>query len=262
MYIRVHEGLGQPPDLLRDFEDEKRRFEMAKAEHEKRLAPIPLDILPLEVLKGASIRTTTLVGKKTASLIQTVLERSRVLRPYIDRKLRRIMIPTGFVIYNSDPEFNNAYTKLHKLVIPTGSTEEKGLINKRGFYHPPTDTIHLRPGATIGAAVHEAIHKYASPGFRAVFGGFLDEGVTQYFTDLVLEEQGVAKGKTAYQNQMRCANELVRLFGHDRVAKAYFQHDQNLARDVVRLLNINLGELHKLRKGDTLCKKLRGLRRK
>jgi len=85
--------------------------------------------------------------------------------------------------------------------------------------------------------------------------------VTHYFTNLVLAEQGLAPSR-AYEKESQCANDLVRLCGHARVAKAYFQHDQDLARDVVRLLNINLGDLHKLRKGDTLCNKLSGVRRK
>lgn len=36
MYIREYEGLGQPAEVVRDFEEQKRHFEMAKAEHKKR----------------------------------------------------------------------------------------------------------------------------------------------------------------------------------------------------------------------------------
>jgi hypothetical protein len=261
MYIWVCEGLGQPPEVLRDFEEEKRRFEMAKAEHEKRLAPLALGILPLDVLKRAGLKTTTRVNKSTASLLQSVLDRSRILRPYIADKLRKIMIPRNFIHHEFDSTFEHNYVTLHSIVIPTGSPEEKELKKIYGFYHSQTRTIHLRPGANVGHALHEAIHKFASTGFRTLYGGFLDEGVTHYFTNLVLAEQGLDKLR-AYEKELQCANELIRLCGHDRVAKAYFQHDQDLARDVVRLLNINLGELHKLRKGDTLCKKLSGLRRK
>jgi len=35
MYVRVYEGLGQPPEVVRDFEEQKQRFEVTKAEHEK-----------------------------------------------------------------------------------------------------------------------------------------------------------------------------------------------------------------------------------
>jgi len=255
MYVRVYERIGQPPEILRDVEEEKRRFEMAKAEHKKRLAPLPLD-----VLKRAGLKTTTRVNKSTASLLQSVMDRSRILRPYIADRLKIILIPRNFIHHEFEEVFEQKYAKLHNLVIPEGSPEKK---EKKiyGFYHPLSRTIHLHPAANVGHALHEAIHKFASTGFRTLFGGFLDEGVTHYFTNLVLAEQGLAPSR-AYEKELQCANDLVRLCGHARVAKAYFQHDQDLARDVVRLLNINLGDLHKLRKGDTLCNKLSGVRRK
>ena len=89
MYVRVYERIGQPPEILRDVEEEKRRFEMAKAEHKKRLAPLPLGILPLDVLKRAGLKTTTRVNKSTASLLQSVMDRSRILRPYIADRLKK-----------------------------------------------------------------------------------------------------------------------------------------------------------------------------
>jgi hypothetical protein len=243
-----------------ELEKLKARLEAARKEHEKRLAPPPLDLFPLDIFKRAGVKATTRVGKTTASLIQTVLERSRALRPYIGQKLMRVMIPKNFIHHDFDATFNSAYTSLHKIVIPAGSAEEKELITRRGFYHRPTDAIHLRPAADVGHALHEATHKFSSPGFRSVFGGYLDEGVTQYFTDLVLVEQGLGKMTThSYQDQLRCANHLVGLFNPDVIAKAYFQGAglQDLASILVGRLNTNLTELAtKLKYGDALCKKI------
>ena len=261
MYIRNYEALGQPPEeVIKDFEEQKRRFEMAKALHQQRLAPLPLDILPLQVLSRAGLRTTTRVGPTTASLIQTALERSRVLRPHIGSKLRRTTVSKEFVIHSSDEEFNGAYSRLHRIVIPFGSPEEKDLIKKRGFYHFPTRTIHLRPGSNIGHALHEAIHKYASPAFRGLLGSFLDEGVTQYFTNLVLQEQGLDPMMDTYQDQLGCANRLVNLFSQGLVARSYFQGDLGLVHSIVRRLNINVAGLHPLRKSNALCQRLASLR--
>jgi len=245
---------------LEELKKLKERFETARKEHEKRLAPPPLDILPLEVFKRAGVKATTRVGKTTASLIQTVLERSRALRPYIGQKLGRVMIPKNFIHHDFDATFDNAYTSLHKIVVQVGSAEEKELITRRGFYHRPTDAIHLRPAADVGHALHEAIHKFSSPGFRNVFGGYLDEGVTQYFTDVVLEEQGLGKMTThSYQDQLRCASQLAGLFNPDLVAKAYFQGAglDDLARNLAGKLNTNLTELAtRLKKGDALCQRI------
>lgn len=247
---------------LAEFEKLKQRFEEARARHEERIAPLPLEVLPLDVLKRAGVKTTTRVGKSTASLIHSVLERSRVLRPYIERKLGRRRIPgKQFVIHDSDAEFEAHYTRLHKIVIPVGSAAEKELKTKYGFYHPQTDTIHLRPTSNVGHALHEAIHKFASRGFRNIFGGFLDEGVTQYFTDLVLEEQGLDRMKGhLYEDQAECASKLVDLFSHDLVARAYFQGDTALATRVAGRLNVDFAGLYRLRSGDSLCKRLKNLR--
>lgn len=260
MYIPVRETLGQPPEVLRDFEEQKRRFEVAKADHERRLTPLPLDLLPLQVLIRAGVKTTTRVGRTTASLMHQALDRSRLLRPYIERKLLRLWIPTKFIHHNSDAEFDTAYMRLHKTTIPTGS-EKKELQNKRGFYHPQTNAIHLRPSTHTGHALHEAIHKFASPGFQTTFGSFLNEGVTQYFTDLVLQEQGLDRMEGHfYQSQLACANRLVQLFGQDLVARAYFQGKPDLARNVVRRLNTDFLGLHRLKSGDNLCQRLHRLR--
>jgi hypothetical protein len=249
---------------MEEYKKLKERFEAARREHEKRLAPPPLDLFPLEVFKKAGVTGTTRVGKTTASLIQTVLERSRALRPYIGQKLKRIMIPKNFIHHDFDSTFDHAYTSLHKIVIPAGSAEEKELITRRGFYHRPTNAIHLRPAANVGHALHEAIHKLSSPGFRSVFGANLDEGVAQYFTDVVLVEQGLDKMmKHTYQDQLRCANRMITLFTPDIVANAYFQGIglESLAKSVVGILKSNLAELAtKLKKGDALCKRIGTLR--
>lgn len=251
------------PEFQAEMEEHKKlraRLEALRKEHEKRLAPPPLDALPLEVFKRAGMKATTRAGASTASLIQSALERSRALRPYIGQKLGRIMIPKNFIRHDFHATFEYAYQKLHGIVIPAGSAQEKELKASRGFYHRMTDAIHLRPDANVGHSLHEAIHKFSSPGFRNVFGGYLDEGVTQYFTDLVLLEQGLGKMTThSYQDQVRCANQLVGLFNPDIIAKAYFQGAglDDLARNLVGRLGVNLTELAvRLKRGDALCRKI------
>src|SRR4030095_10307651 len=275
MYIYDHQLKGPEPKPITsgpEFEAEleeykklKERREALRKEHEKRLTPHPLDLLPIDVFNRAGVKATTIVGKTTASLIQSVLERSRALRPYIAQNLMRIMIPKNFIHHGFPQTFVGAYTRLHNIVIPKGSAEEKELEKIYGFYHPPTDTIHLRPNANVGHALTEAIHKFSSRGFLRVFGTYLDEGVTQYFTDVVLVEQGLGKMTThAYQDQLRCANQLIGLFNPDIVAKAYFQGAglEDLARNLTGMLKSNLTELAtKLRKGDALCQRTGNLRR-
>jgi hypothetical protein len=273
MYLQAPDRLGQPSlpitsgpafDAERAaVEQERRRWEAARQLHAQRLAPRPLATLPLLVLKPAGVRSTTRVGKNTASLLHDALERSRVLRPYIARKLSRIRIPKGFVHHDTDAGFEAAYVRLHNLVIPFGSQQERELRTKRGFFHPQTDSIHLRPTASVGYALHEAIHKFAERGFRPVLGGYLDEGLTQYFTDRVLVEQELGRmTRHLYEPQLRCAQHFVRLFTPDLAARAYFEGGNyltQLAREVLRRLNLNAAGLPPLRQGDALCRRLSSL---
>jgi len=250
-------------DVREDVEKEKEKFEKAKKEHEYRLVklgPRPVGELPIEVFKKAGVTTTTPVAANTPGLIDSVLERSQVLRPYIKEKLsgkRRVQIPgKKFIHHKKDTDFNKVINAGHVPV--AGSQEEKELEQPKGFYNTKTDEIHLRPDAVVGDALHESIHKFASPNiFLFDFGRFLTEGVTQYFTDLVLEEQGLPKAKNTYAENLRCANKLVDLSSHDIVARAYFMQDLGpLANAVARKLNISVNEVLKQGKDDTLCKSL------
>src|SRR5262249_49126328 len=132
----------------------------AKWGKEKPLVPF-LGAPTQGVLARAGLETTTRIDGKAAPLIQSVLEQSLVLRPFIATKLKSRTIPRNFVVHEADATFNHAYLKLQKIVVPFGSEEEKSLLNIRGFYHRPTDSIHLRPFATVGLALRLAIHKYS-----------------------------------------------------------------------------------------------------
>jgi hypothetical protein len=250
-------------DVREDVEKEKRKFEETKKQHQDRLdklGPPPVGELPLDVFKKAGVTTTSPVTVKTAGLIDSVLERSAVLRPYIKEKLsgkHKIRIPGAkFIHHTKDTEFEKAINAGHVPV--AGSQEEKELKKIKGFYNTKSDEIHLRPDSNVGDALHESIHKFASPNtFLFNFGKYLTEGVTQYFTDLVLQEQGLPKGKSAYADNLDCANKLVALSSSDIVARAYFRQDLGpLADAVARKLNISVNEVLKRGKDDTLCNSL------
>ena len=121
---------------------------------------------------------------------------------YKRQKLGTVVIPRNFIHHDFDSVFEHQYVSLEGKIIPAGSPEEKELKKIYGFYHPQTGTIHLRPSANVGHALHEAIHKFSSSGFRNLFGHNLDEGVTHYFTNLILAEQGLTES-SAYELQLK-----------------------------------------------------------
>ena len=69
-----------------------------------------------------------------------------------------------------------------------------------------------------------AIIKFSSPALADFFGESLAQGVGLYFTNLVLEEQGLEPMKSADANeQLDCATDLVGVAGLSLVGKAYFR---------------------------------------
>lgn len=79
----------------------------------------------------------------------------------------------------------------------------------------------LVTAARIEAAVHETVHLNSNPQFQSTFGHTYNEGVTQYFTEMILGESG-----RAYPDNLKLAQGLVAALTEDEVGKAYFQGDK------------------------------------
>ena len=252
-----------------EVETDRRRFEEARKGQKAALEPLPLDKLKTDTFRKQGLTTRRRIGKKTGGQIQSALMASRALRPYIGGKLRSRQIARNFVIHSTDAEFESVYVRLHKINV--GDPYYGRRLTVGGFYHADTDTIHLRGpssrlASSLGDTVHEAIHKFSSSGsgrgslgFLHFFGGFLNEGVTQFFTDVLLQEQGLGiHTRHKYGKQLRCAKAVVDAFGVATVGRAYFMGEiMELTGPMARRLNIQLIDFNALRKGDALCKSLR-----
>lgn len=144
--------------------------------------------------------------------------------------------------------------------------------NTRGLFHPKTRSIHLPDDATFGQALHEAVHAFSTkarewPVFHDNFGQFAYEGVTQLFTDMILEDRKwSAAASHDYRQELKCAKKMVDVFGLTAVANAYFGIEINsLLRAIGQRLKIDLGQIRQLarqhtspnlRKGHVLCERL------
>jgi alkaline phosphatase D len=207
------------------------------------------------LLKAAGLKTTTRMDSKAASLLSSGLVQSPLLRKFaVATKLQALSSPRIFVLYRSDDEFTDKYTKLQKVVIPFGSADERALTNVRQFYHRPTNTLHLRPSSNVGEAVRLAIVSLSSPAFRGFFGPQFDNGLQSYFTNLILVEQGLAQ-TTPEPNMdgLRRATDLVRVAGLEMVSKAYFIDHLDLIRHLNTKLAIGPVRTEELAR-DALCK--------
>ena len=98
------------------------------------------------------------------------------------------------------------------------------------------------------------IIKFSSPGFGGFFGESMAKGVGLYFTNLVLEEQGLDRMKSADpKDQLACATDLCGVAGLSLVGKAYFQNHLDLMSHLTTKLSIGPVRIDELTR-DGLCK--------
>ena len=137
--------------------------------------------------------------------------------------------------------------------------EARAVLRERGSEQFPTGELAERCGVSEGT-----IYKYF-PTKRdlliqvaeSMFEEFLDEGVTAWFTDRVLEEQNQAEHKDLYRDNAACAARLVAATSPTMVAEAYFDQKVGpLAEAVAKKLRIPLGDVHGLAAKGELCDKL------
>jgi hypothetical protein len=238
-------------DTIAFFEKAREQIEITKRILPERAAELKQRSQYLEKQAG-SAASTAKVGPDTGAsatqlaLLRTIIEASPTLSPYLTQKRASGAQPTDlrdarrFVIHSSDSDLQDEAKNCHQGEAGPGT-------KIGGFYCRQTDTIHLPPDAKFGTALHEAIHKYSQ---RILFGAcdqFLNEGLTQYFADIVLVDQHLRKFTGhAYQKQLQCATRFINTYHLDEVASAYF----------LGTAGLGTGPLHQfLLRGDRACTK-------
>jgi hypothetical protein len=192
--------------------------------------------------------------KSTAFYVEGLIETSTLLAPFIQSKLAKTSVAKNFHLYGSREEFD---AQAGKLVAEKSSEGTK----IGGFYHRPTDSIHLPPRANFGHALHEGIHKYSAAVVLGALGKSLNEGITQYFTDRVQAEHNVeGEAQNEYGPHVECAK-IVLSWLPDRektLAEAYFQGKATvLAEAINKQLGIDAGQRAKLVGEDKLCERIK-----
>jgi hypothetical protein len=186
-------------------------------------------------LKSEGVGLSDPVAGNTAAIIDQVLARNQRLAPYIGDKLKAgfsIAEKGKFVHASSEGNFENAYRKAYDM-----KSSEMVSKDTTGFFDPKKSEVHLRPKAKFGTALHESMHRLASP---ALYGSYLQEamkissnltevlkeGVTAFFTDEVLKDEGLPNFNDAYRSKKKKAESLIAALGSDGfdlIAKFNFQ---------------------------------------
>lgn len=179
---------------------------------------------PKKTLKGQKVDLSDPVASGTAAIIDEVLLRNKKLAPYIGDRLAgcfRIAQKGRFVWHSTDGNFDDAYRKAYEL--DSSQTVAK---HTKGFFDPRKSEVHLRQDATFGTALHEAVHRLASPAVYKVYlqqaikissnlTEVLKEGVTAFFTDVILNEEGLPNFNDAYRSKKRSVETLIAALGQD-----------------------------------------------
>jgi hypothetical protein len=188
-----------------------------------------------KTLKSEKVDLNDPVASKTAGIIDTVLARSQILAPYIGDRLKtgfKIAEKGKFVKDITDGNFDDAYRNAYDL--NSADTVPKSTM---GFLDTKKSEIHLRPDALFGTALHEAVHRLASPRLYIQFlpvankisstlTEVLKEGITAYFTDEILKEEELSDFNDAYRSKKDKAKNLIDALkpdGFDLMAKFNFK---------------------------------------
>ena len=175
-------------------------------------------------LKSEGVDAADPVAAKTPQIIDTVLQRNKRLAPYIGDRLTgglKIAEKGHFVKELSDSNFDSAYRKTYEE--SAGDTVPSYVM---GFYDPNASTIHLRPDAKFGTALHEAVHRLAAPNVYSLMSTVASkisedlvkvmvEGVTAYFTDMIVQDEGLPNFIDAYSSLKKKAATIVAALGKD-----------------------------------------------
>jgi hypothetical protein len=172
---------------------------------------------PRKTLKSEGVDLNDPVAGGTAAIIDTVLARNQKLASYIGARIKGVKIAQKgkFVHETNDTNFDNAYRDAYDL--NAGDTVPKSTM---GFLNTKKSEIHLRSNALFGTALHEAVHRLASPRLYSDFlpaankisstlTDVLSEGVTAFFTDEILKEEKLPNFNDAYRSKKDKAKNLI-----------------------------------------------------
>lgn len=174
------------------------------------------------------------VGDSDAKAIDLAIDQSKVLARFPPEKAHKA---AGHVDTEDHAVFDKQYADYARALGETSDEIKKDLATVGGFTDRKAGQIHLLNHVSdVEALLHEAIHLRSAEPFQKTFGHHLNEGVTEYFTQQVLKEQGLKPG-SAYPDELDMANALVQDLGEDVVGQAYFQGKMDAYQKVVAALS-------------------------
>jgi hypothetical protein len=244
MYIRVYERLGQPPEVMKDFEEQKRRFEMAKAEHQKRLALLrkrqfmpqcPVGTESAQTYKLPFTSAESAITEKDAPQIFTILCGPSPWQQYLRSNLNAHLqdLPMRPIRIVTDDELAQRFKGIYNQSIPASV---RGFVDRRNAIIYLSEFPNRNSGKSlVGLALHEAVHLFSYPPGRSnqlsskanrYLGAGLLEGLTQSITEDIQTKQSIDPMPDewqAYKEYVPVARQFIKSFTPGIVGDAYFK---------------------------------------
>jgi hypothetical protein len=195
-------------------------------------APVIRRAPKLDALKDYT--TKQKVWDKDAKAIDLAITQSPTLDRFRPKKARQA---EGNVDTQDKEVFSKQYADYASALGEKSDEIQKDLKTVGGFTDRKAGQIHLLNHVSdVEVLLHEAIHLNSEAQFQNHFGHYMNEGVTEHFTQAVLKEQKRDAG-TAYPDEWALAESLISDLGEDLVGKAYFQGNTEAYRSVLAALS-------------------------
>ena len=149
----------------------------------------------------------------TEKKVDNAIKQSPVISPYIQDKLKKGKQIEGRVRYYYD---RKSFEQAH---VGAGNTTEDSK-NVGGFYKRKDDKIHLPPSPRLESLIHEGVHMFSENFLGA--SSFVNEGITQLFTNIILKENGISNG-SAYPDQLKVAESIRDKLTLSILAESFFK---------------------------------------
>lgn len=203
-------------------------------------------------------------GKMRAHAVAALGNPDSRLNKYIGPKLAGLKDPKVTKIYIlTNSEFGDAYLPYakkygdEKNADPSVKSDQRAL-DVGGFYDPATGAVYVRLRGTFCHFFHETMHSFSNPDFlRKHVGGHIKEGLTQYFTDVVFDEQlganAPCKSVKEYEQYKQCAADLVQRCGEDTMAELFFNSSADALSKIALKLGLDDDTALENHANDSLC---------
>ena len=220
--------------VLADVEQERARFEAAKRTHRQRLAHYPPS--PHALRTRASPPTSRIDGRRAK---YPEGDRGEQDRSPTSRASSRAPRHRGHV--RGPSQRGGLQPGRHQLPAHHRRPADRDGARRGSTATSAASSTAVTTRSTSARARSSAMRftrrctRSPNPVFKPYWKRFINEGVTQYFTDVLLKEQGLSVVTDhEYQDELACAKKLVAATSFEVVASAYFLNDGRLRESARR----------------------------